>query len=63
MTNWFLILTLYNYNNNVSSQSMTSNIGTVQGFKSKAACMTAASAWLKQNSRFEHIKALGVPAE
>jgi len=63
MTTWILILTLFNSDSFTGGQSMTSNIESIQGFKTQSACMTAASAWLKQNSRFEHIKALCVPAE
>ena len=60
MTNWILILTLYNYDIFSNGQSMTSNIESIQGFKTQSACMTAANAWLKQNTRFDHIKALCV---
>ena len=61
MTTWILILTLYNYDTSTKGQSMTSNIESIQGFKTQSACMTAANAWLKQNTRFDHIKALCVP--
>ena len=60
MTTWILILTLYNYDTFSKGQSMTSNIESIQGFKTQSACMTAANAWIKQNTRFDHIKALCV---
>ena len=60
MTNWILILTLYNLEPGASSLTSTSNVESIQGFKTQSACMTAANAWLKQNTRFDHIKALCV---
>ena len=59
MTTWILILTLFNYNSS-RAEAMTSSVESVQGFKTQSACMAAANAWLKQNTRFDHIKALCV---
>lgn len=61
MATWILILSLYNYNSNNGHNSMTSSIESITGFKTQYACMSAATAWLKQNNRFDHIKALCVP--
>lgn len=58
MTTWILILTMYNYVPGTSAMTSTSNIESIQGFKTQSACMAAANAWLKQNNRFDHIKAL-----
>lgn len=60
MTNWILILTLYNLEPGASSLTSTSNVESIHGFKTQSACMTAANAWLKQNNIFDHIKALCV---
>ena len=59
MTTWILILTLTTQDPYKIGQPSTA-IESIQGFKTQSACMTAASAWLKQNNRFDHIKALCV---
>ena len=59
MTNWILILTLTIQDPYKTGQPSTA-IESIQGFKTQSACMTAANAWLKQNTRFDHIKALCV---
>ena len=67
MTTWILILSLYNQNSLMNHNSAyayayaTSSIESITGFKTQSACMSAANAWLKQNTRFKHIKALCVP--
>lgn len=60
MTTWILILTLTTQDPYKIGQPSTT-IESIQGFKTQSACMTAANAWLKQNNRFDHIKALCVP--
>ena len=60
VTKWILILTLYNFRQN-NGPAMTSNIESVYGFKSESSCMNAANAWIRNNNRFTHIRALCVP--
>lgn len=60
MITWILILTLYSDRVTTNSKAMTSDIESITGFKTQSACMSAANAWLKQNNRFDYIKALCV---
>lgn len=65
MTTWILILSLYNQNSLMNHNSAyayaTSSIESITGFKTQSACMSAANAWLKQNTGNGRIKALCVP--